>query len=484
MPLNLAKRKFRTFAPDADPLDDGVLVDGNNFVPTQMGMRTLPQLRQLTSALTQPCLGSAVVTFADGEQFVVAGTENFLCNIATSAFDPTGVVPFGEQDLGAVLIPPTRWRFAQYQERVFAVDGVRPPFQADQASLATANPWTPVPDNPPISALVASSDFSLFLVEANPNAITGGASATWWSSLNSQIWASGSVQTETVHSSITQTPGPITAAKALRSAMVLYKRSSMFVGQLVGPPFIWSFTEVSRIRGALSQESVVCVDDVHYFLSGTDWYSFDGYSLSPLPNQHREWFFRNIGSIEEPYILGRYDSARTCIFWHFAPLNASNPLQPREWVALNPRTGQWTRGYKRIESTPSGIDPNTITEPFGVTSVLFLDDNTMWAYDRTGQGADLPAYFTTGDIGDRHFMYQLSRVRPAFTVVNGTPNLNIQSSYTPGAAYTTGPTIPLSADGWWNVLSSARLQRLQVSVEDDVEIAADNELQLSQVGDY
>lgn len=476
MPLNLSRKHLVTFAPDRDPTEDGVLVDANGFVPTMKGFRTLPAKHRATDFLPERAVGAAVLTFPDGTQFVAAGTDGFLASIDSGAVDIVTPGAWTLQDVGSAGHPlDHRWRFAYYQDKVFAVDGVHTPMMADQASFLSGSPWTPVPDNPPTASLVASSDFSLFMVDAN--------SATWWSTLNPAIWASGTIQTETVHDTIDQTPGKITAAKALRSNMVLYKRSSIFVGQLVGPPLIWSFTEISRQVGAVSQESVVDTDDVHYFVSGKDWYSLDGFSLTKLPNQHREWFFDQLSDLNQALIFGRYDSARTCIFWHWATRDDIDKLVATRWVALNTRTGQWSNGYDQVTASPSGIDPNTIeTDQVGVTSGLFLSDNALYIYDRTGQGASPNSYLVSGDIGDRHNMFQLSRMRPSFTQKSGTPRLQLLSTYTPAGTYTPNTPVDLSADGWFNVLNTARLQRLVISTDDDLEIAADSEIYLRDVG--
>ncbi len=467
MPNSLVHRKLTGFAPDLDPTTPGVIVDGNDFVPTMKGMRTLPSLVQLTDSLPGPCLGSAFFEFPNPSatplsQVIVAGTSGMLhVNIGGMPWISTPL-------LGAPVSQP--WRCAFYQDQIIATQAGNflRPLVATHASISTLNPatiWSDLSPDAPLSSIVASSDFSIFLMDWNTR--------DWWSTLNAAIWIPA-IETETVTAPLSQTTGGITAAKALRSGMAIYKAVSLFMGQLSGPPFIWSFTEISRQTGAPSQEAVVLAEDVHYFLGPDDFWRFDGFSVSRLPNALREWFFDRVGDVS--MVAGRYDQGRSLIFWHY-PTQGSTVRN--EWVCYNLRTGQWSRGVKDVDCAVGGTITFTAD---GMAGIVKADDHAVWAYPRNGARTDPGAFLTTGDLGDRHYLYQLSRVRAGYTIRNGSPTMRTLSSYTPGGPYVQSAAMPLSADGWFNCLNTARLQRQRIEADGDCELA-DLELQVRPAGE-
>lgn len=472
MPLQYEKRKLLSFSPDLDHLTEGILLDGNGFVPTMKGLRTLPVPQLLGPTLSDICLGAAAFQFDNGAAYLIAGTTNTLNIYDLGTFPAllnTQILP--------TISTTDRWRFAIYQGIICAVSGNNPPLVTDLASINAptfqlAVPWTFLTGGPPNSSIVAASDFSLFLIQFS--------SATWWSSFNPTIWTPA-IETETVTSTLTQTSGFITAAKALRSNMVIYKATSMFLGSQTGPPFFWTFGNISKQIGTPSQEAVVSVKDVHYFLGTDDFYTFDGFSVNPIPNALREWFFDRVGEALLPMVCARYDQARSLVFWHFQT-NAAAEVGINEWICLNTRTGQWTNGSEFIDICVDGSFIFALNET--ASGFVRSVDHGVWVY---GNNTNIPtgaidAFVTTGDLGDRRFMYQLTRVRPGYSIQRGTPTITPLNSYSPGSPYVPGTTVPLSADKWFNMNNTARLQRLRFNANRDMEMS-DYELQFSQAGD-
>lgn len=467
MPLSLEHRKVGSFSPDLDPLTPGILGTSNDFYPTMQGIRTLPSLIAASDPLPERPLGAAALTMNNGLQFIVAGgnsTLNVLLPFTLStAWHTTTIGP-----------PASRkWRFAIYQDLVIATDGVDPPRYADATSLQLPVPvWTPLgtPVVAPNASIVAASSSSLFLIEP--------VSATWWSTVNAQLWTPA-IETETVTATLDQTPGIITAAKAIRSNMVLFKEHAMHLGSLSGPPFFWQFPIVSAQVGTPVQEAVASLQDVLYFLGCDDFYSFDGFSISRIPNALKEWFFARTNEQLRGAVRTRVDTTRSLVFWHFISTTSPAVNILNEWICLNVRTGQWTNGTLELASTVDG----PIQAADIVTSGVFKEsDFVMYEYGVDGQrSADPGAFFTTGDIGDRHFMYQCTRVRPGFTIRNGTNTLIPQNAYNPGGPYTDAATVPLTPHGWFDFLNTSRLQHYKITADADCEFA-DYEVQTAQVG--
>ena len=481
---NLAARPVLTFAPDVDSVTPGVVLDGNHFYPTKKGMRALPGHRRKSDALTEQCLGAASLVFTDGTNVIVAGTLTTLNVLVLTEIAPA-VETWAVHDVGVPSIPTqVQWQFAIYQDVIWAVDGVRNPFTLTQGDTvwvefiaATPFPLPPPthPQVPVVPSLVATSDYSLFFGEAR--------SAIWWSTEDPTFLWNYDIAHLTVFGNFFQTSGPLTAMAALRSTMVLYKANAIFVGQLAGPPLIWSFTEVSRQTGTVSQGALALYRDVHYFLGPDDFYSFDGFSLNPLPNDLKEWFFRLMDRDALRSVRTRVDTVRSCIFWHYRPAGMTATAPMTDWICFNVREGRWSKGVDDIDTTVVGaiLPQNPLTNQT-TSGMIHSDDHALFLIADMRVPTDPLASVTTGDIGDRHFLYHLTRVRPLYAHLNGLPTCTPLNLYVSGGTYdaTTGrfvdpiyvpqATVPLSADGWFNLNNTARMQRLRIDHDDDAEL--------------
>jgi len=468
MPLSLDHRKLAGFAPDLDPTTSGIILDASGFFPSVKGVRTLPTRLSVGPSLPEASQGAASLSFSDGTSVIVAGTDSTL-NVQSPPGSAwiTQVIGAGHSAFF--------WSFAVFQDLIIAANGLGPPWAATKASILTPTPWSPLGGGPPNASLVAAADYYLFLAEPN--------SATWWASSNPTVW-NGDFTFGSVFATLEQTSGPITAMRSVRSGMVIYKKNSTFLGTFVGPSLLWTFTKVSAQVGAPCQSGVIQVQDVHYFVGPDDFYTFDGFSINRIgqPNPVREWFFDNLNVAAIQNIAGRFDEARDLVVWHYP--SVGNDGHDDKYLSLNVRTQTWLPGALDIECTVDGPIPYTQ----GVASGVVIQGTDM--IEAYGQANTVfvprdPSFIVTGDIGDRHFMWQVSRVRPGFTIQGGQtlapPVLNTLSTYTPAGTYTTGPPIALSADGWFNVVNTARLQRLMITAFADLEIA-DYELQIQQAG--
>ena len=66
----MATVQLTSFSPDLDSITPGIITDGNDFVPSMVGFRTLPDLLPATQPLPGPCRGVAALTFEIGRAHV------------------------------------------------------------------------------------------------------------------------------------------------------------------------------------------------------------------------------------------------------------------------------------------------------------------------------------------------------------------------------------------------------------------------------
>jgi len=477
-----------SFSPDSDPLTPGVITDGNDFVPTLVGFRTLPDLLRYTQPLPNRCRGAAAITFADGVQWIVAGCcDDSGANVSLNTVKATDLnVTTPPQWNTEALVDRTfvgRWRFdvwqnpnaVQIEQEIIAVDGVTAPLFTTRGILESgvANPWKLLPGDPPIASHVAASDFYLFLVgerqaDLTLNAVLPIQSNRWWASSDSHKWNLAiTASTISVSARLGQTSGPITALLALRSTMIAYKTNATYIGNLQQPPLVWIFNEASRQTGAQGQEGVLAIRDTHNFVGPDDFFTLDGFAINPIPNSLRRWFTQRVSRVGRQSVYARFDQDRSLAFMHYATIDAPDHTVPNEWIVLNFVTGQWAVGQLNIQVT--------LRQPIqcgnDTCSGLINEDGTLCAYGHDGLRTQPGAYLITGDLGDRRMMYETQPIRPAFTVLNGAPTLTPLTTYVSGKAYTAGPTSVLTQDGWFQMQSMARLQRMKLTADADVEIA-------------
>lgn len=498
MPSNLSKSKtvpqvpttipLQGFAPDSDPIVPGIMPDLNNLYATAKGFRSYPSLVVYSlNALPGPCVGA----FAGwlGNQFVIAaGTANqlFLFNAATRLWVAQSGITIGPGNV-------SRWRFDIYGNLLIAANGLNPPF-----SYNGTGSFVPLPGGPPVTAIVQATDYDLFLIPPN--------SRDYWFSLSATIWTP-SIATQTVHGQITSTHGNILAAQKLRDGLALYKNEALHMGQFTQPPFYWDFRTVSQEVGVPCQEAVANLGEVHYFPGNDDFYYFDGYSLNRIPNDLKEWFLDHLDGDFRDRIVARWDSTKNLVFWHFPSVQANPAGSLDMWIALNVRNGKWTAStsvtgvempifssipfsrftygtfqqtYATYGAIPARTYGDVLQSHASDVPAVIGTDHVLKTYSGTPESSS----FTTHFVGDRLNMFQVSRIRPEFTLYpSGGVVCNVTKQYVPGLQGRPGasPAPPgppqqlvstLSEDGWFNLVSTARLQQFKLDFTGDLEIVA------------
>ena len=88
---------------------------------------------------------------------------------------------------------------------------------------------------------------------------------------------------------------PIVDGMQLRDSFIIYKESSVWRMDFIGGTYIYRFSKVAGVSGALNRNCIVEIDGQHLVLSGSDVVVHDGQSVvSVLDKQTRRWLFQNI----------------------------------------------------------------------------------------------------------------------------------------------------------------------------------------------
>jgi len=299
--------------------------------------------------------------------------------------------------------------------------------------------------------------------------------------------------------SLTDTPGPILAARKLGRTVIAYKNRGIYLGQPTQPPLIWDWYLAHPEIGTFGNGCVVDAGGFHAFVGINDFYTFDGAQVQSIRdangvNPVKEWFFANMNGNYSANILGRLDRANDTVYWHFPSLQSAGLLDT--WVAWNYRTNRWTKGIASIEaiaypyvpiSLPTTFDqfsntygtfdgipdlPFDSQQFFGSTQLsqgYFQADHSLYSLN----GAPSPSSFTTGDMGDDKRFSFFSMIRPNFATVPaaaGAMSLTDNHRETLGAPLVADEPELMDVDGNINMIGNDRYHRFSAALTGDYEI--------------
>lgn len=468
------------YSPDANPTILGVLTQVSGVVPSLKGMKGAPSpvgTPQATLAAT--CQGAAVLAKIDG-------TTRFFAGAPTKLYE-AGISTWSDVSRSAVYTTAgtSRWRFAQQGNVSFAANG------ADTVQASVSSGAFSCIAGAPVAAIVET--VGGFVFAANTSA---GANIIQWAGINGYTSWTASVATQAGSDTLTATADGITAARKFGTALVVYKKRSMFLGVYVGPPTIWEFNsrQIPGVVGALSQEAVANIgtpeNPKHIFMGEDDFYLFDGSKPVPIgTNRVKQTVFGSLLQSRSYACTTLHDKKNTLVYFYYP---VSDSVNPDKCVVYNYRTDRWGVDDRQIEAAVDYVTPGITYDNLG-SSYATYNDLPAATYDLAFLNASqpLPAIFdtthkvstlsgpatntsfTTGDVGDPLNLVSLTRVRPLFLTAPSSATWTPQYRMNLGDALTSDAAVPLSS-GTFDFLREARWHRGTMQMLGDWEMAAAN----------
>lgn len=459
------------FAPDADQTTPGVLSDCQNLIPSLIGMEGAPEpvVPGGVGPLPGPCRGAAVVSKANGLRRLLAGTNDNIYELDESTWISRGRAG------GYSGSSETRWSFAQFGDAtLMAAAGNKIQRSLDGAfsDISTA----------PMAGIIFSA--GSFVMALNTEVAQDGwhccaafDDTDWTPSLTTQA-ASGRLVT---------TPGALTAGARLGEYAVAYKERSMFVGQYIGPPTIWSWTQVpGGDAGCVGKQAICDLGGVHFFVGHDNFWLFDGTRPVPIGDGAvRRWFVEDASPDYLYKTICVHDRENNRV-WVYYPSAGSTDCDRA--LVYHTQTKQWGRANRPVQAALMHISPVVSYDNWdslgatydtlpliGFNSPLLLAGvRVLSFFDELGQlksytGPSVSSGFTTGEVGDDDAVSRLQQIRLRYAKAPQAATAQVMHASNSGQAFVNGASGSMN-DGKFDVLRAARWHKATFSFQGPVRV--------------
>ncbi len=465
------------FTPDSDPATPGCILDCDEIIPTEIGMKAAPSSASVgLTALPAACRGAAVARNLAGTRRLIAGTATRLYEAGTTAWTDVSDLTY---NLGA----DDRWSFCQFGNAALAsaiTDAIR---------RSTSGTFAPIAGAP--KAKIIDSVLGFVMALHTNETINGDSPDRWWCSayLDETSWTA-SVSTQATTGRLIEGGGALKAGARLGDDFIAYKQRSIFLGRYAGAPEVWRWTQVSSEIGCVGEEGVVDTGVSHLFVGEDDIYIYDGVRpRSVASGKVRQWFVDNRDPVYAYRTKVLWDRQNSLAYFCYPSTTSAGVTD--QALVYHTKSGKWGLITRNIEAVVNFISPS-FTYDGGSVLVTTYDASPAIAYDspfwvsgsesaaifetdhvlKTLSGAPGDSTFTTGDFGDEDGSTLCDQVKLRF---RRSPTASTCQGYTKTDIGTAMPTTGTSAardDAAYDLRQSGRWHRFEFDLTGACEFTA------------
>ena len=226
--------------------------------------------------------------------------------------------------------------------------------------------------------------------------------------------------------SITTTSGEVVLAEGSRiiganrsrNAINIWTDRAMYTQSYVGPPFIFTFTQVGSNCGLIGQHAAIDYDGVSYWMGENNFYAFDG-RVQTMPCTIRRKLFEDFNSTNKEKVYAGINAEFKEIIWLYPTANSP---EPNAYVIYNVEERTWVYGKLFADGIVTTFNdrivyPNTLTT--GYTSATA--SSYIWNNEPddlyTGDGQPLTSYIESAefDLNEGKELMFMDRIIPDYT---------------------------------------------------------------------
>lgn len=354
---------------------------------------------------------------------------------------------------GALVAPPTVWRFCSWGNRMIATNGSDPVQWQEEGGERFVDLLDNAvePETEIFTArFCAVARDHLFLANClHPTDPVIGEYTVWWSAINNpRLFKYLDLTTMSDYQPIVTTPGAITGLTGGEFATI-FKRTSTYRASFVGPPLIWDIQVASYLEGTMYPESIVQIDRDHFFMGngGFRHLPFGG-AVRPIGDNKitkmftdriyedralLQFYSEDLKEIDNS-LVGCYDAWSRLIFWLYRGV-ADNAYENRAVIIYNPWEDRWSTmdlelPYSHTNALPTlPMDDRTLTRGW----IGFGNRSNQITYERSLSPESYPVHYQTLRMSSailadaRGMVIKVHGIRPIVTIEEARDTLNFSS---------------------------------------------------------
>jgi hypothetical protein len=314
MLLEDGKVLFGEWLPDLPFYNNPGLAEAKNCIPIDDSYTDFPELSPAGSTLAAAPLGAFAAVDTSGDPEIYAGTATQLYERIGTAWTARSAVTLGATSY---------WRFAQYDNYVFAtdyVDNVRYKTIGASANFSTLT----APKARQIGVI------NRFLVLGDIDQGSGAVPyGTQWSSIDNPIdfptpGTSTARANQAGQELLQAEHGAVTAIAGGQFWGLVFQKRAITRYTYVGGDVVFQIDNFERSRGCWCPQSHIQVGNVSYFFAHDGVYATDGQIVKPLGDGKVDrWLSNRLNQGGLEFVTTGVDWANKCIYWLFPTISTS-----------------------------------------------------------------------------------------------------------------------------------------------------------------
>jgi len=183
---------------------------------------------------------------------------------------------------------------------------------------------------------------------------------------------------------------------------------SLWSMQYSGPPYVYSFTELSTGCGLIARKAAGSLNGNIYWMSRSQFFVLDGSGVSPIPCPIWDVIFQDLDENNLDKIRFAANSDFNEVSWYYPTVSAGGEVS--NYVKYNAQMKCWD--YGTLDRT-AWINQSVFGPPIGAATNNFIYQHET-SYDQ--DGVLMPSYFRTGyaQINDAENLIFVDQVWPDF----------------------------------------------------------------------
>jgi hypothetical protein len=306
------KSLFGEWLPDIPEYQNPGLVEARNCIPVDDYYTDFSELAGSGSTLAAAPLGAFAAVDSSGDPEIYAGTATQLYERVGSAWTARSAVTLGATSY---------WRFAQFDDQVFATDyndDVRYKTIGAAANFATLT----APNARQIGVI------NRFLVLGD---IDQGAGAvpygTQWSSIDDPLdfptpGTSTALANQAGQQYLQAEHGAVTAIAGGQFWGLVFQKRAITRYTYVGSSTVFQIDNFERSRGCWCPQSHIQIGNISYFFAHDGVYATDGQQVKALGDGKVDrWLTNRLNQGGLDLVTAGVDWANKCIYWLFPTIS-------------------------------------------------------------------------------------------------------------------------------------------------------------------